>query len=203
MTFFPRFSGSRSRLLAHARAYSLGLGTYLLLTFGTMGASCNGDECFHDWQCGDSEICVPYDGDNTCFYSPVCNSDDDCAGEECFPRLGRQVNSGNRDPFTTDDPVKKTCGGDSGPPEPVDSVGCGFSSDDDSSVGGEDSVGGFDSSGGFGGDGLGGFGLGGGGLGGGGGFGGAGGLGGAGGDAGGASAGGAASGGAGGSGGGA
>lgn len=121
------------------RAYALGVATYTMLTAGSASAGCDQQTCDHDWQCDDSDICIPYEGRNRCFLAPVCDVNEQCADNDCVQRSVRILAGGNRDPFTTDDLVKKTCGGDAGPPESDNTIGCGFGND----PGLEPSVGGF------------------------------------------------------------
>jgi len=113
---------SRSRLGAGVLAMS-SLG---LLTVGRNSSGCTTFECEHDWQCGASEICIPYQGLNQCENAPVCTSSADCPGEKgCIVRSRRLVNTGPRDPFTSSEPGKRTCGGDEGPADVPDMTdGC-------------------------------------------------------------------------------
>ncbi len=110
----------------------LGVTAYLVLTVPKLGLGCRDpDECLHDWQCGDRSICIPYEERYQCFSAPVCGTGDECDEDEaCVLRSTRIVDEAPRDPFTSDAPGKKTCGGYAGPPEPVEE-GCGSSTDDD------------------------------------------------------------------------
>jgi hypothetical protein len=133
------FLGSRGR------SGLLGLSAYLLLALPNhLGCSwhgggnngCGGDDCFHDWECGGSSICIPYEARYQCFQAPVCESDDECDEDEpCMLRGQRIVDEGTRDPFTSDAPAKRTCGGYAGPAEHADS-GCGSGGDPDDGTGG-------------------------------------------------------------------
>ncbi len=109
----------------------LGLFAYLVLTVPQTGLGCGpDDDCLHDWQCGDSSICIPYEERYQCFHAPVCSSSDECdVDEPCVVRSRRIVDEAPRDPFTSDAPGKRTCGGYAGPAEPVESEGCGSGDD--------------------------------------------------------------------------
>jgi hypothetical protein len=128
-------SGGRSGLLGLFAYLLLALPNHLGCTWGG-GDGCGGDDCFHDWECGEQSICIPYEARYQCFQAPVCDSDDQCDQDEpCILRSSRIVDDGTRDPFTSEAPGKRTCGGYAGPAEHEDS-GCGSFDDPDDGAGG-------------------------------------------------------------------
>ena len=113
----------------HVGAGLAGVSVFGLLTFGRAASGCVDATCEHDWQCDEASICIPYQGRNQCVAAPVCTSSSECPGQKgCIVRSDRFVNTGSRDPFTSDLQGKRTCGGDDGPHDVMtESVGCGFS----------------------------------------------------------------------------
>lgn len=116
----------------------LAMSSYGVLVVGRASSGC-GDTCGHDFQCDRGQICIPYEGDDTCVVAPTCLLDTDCDdGTRCKLRSKNFVNDEPRDPFTVDAPGRLTCGGYAGPKQIGE--GCG-------SVRSNDTGGGFDGSG--------------------------------------------------------
>jgi hypothetical protein len=135
LPWFPPLPSRKRRSPLQLGAGALGLGVYCMLSGShALSSGCEPFSCQHDWQCSEDEICIAnpddYDGPNVCYDAPVCTSSSQCpGGKGCIVRSTHLINTGARDPFTSDEPGRRTCGGFAGPDpaEPLVASGCGFS----------------------------------------------------------------------------